>query len=217
MKDLLYKEFKLAKHPTLFFFPFLGALLLIPGYPYFVAFIYTCLSIFFIFLTGRENKDIFFTVSLPVSKRDTVKARCVFIAIIELVQIIVAIPFAIIGMQINPYPQGNPVGIEANAAFFGFVFVMYALYNAVFLPLFYKTAYRAGFSLLLASLTVTVYIVVIEAAVQVIPVLKTRLDTTDPGLMIRQIPILAAGIVIYILSMLLAYQKSARNFEKVDL
>ncbi|HEY5467157.1 MAG TPA: ABC-2 transporter permease, partial [Clostridia bacterium] len=162
-------------------------------------------------------KDIFFTVSLPVKKRDMVKARFAFIAIIELVQILVAIPFAIIGAQINPNPLGNPVGIEANVAFFGFVFIMYALYNGVFLPLFYKTAYRAGFSLLLASLAVTVYIVVIEAAIQIIPALKTWLDTTDPGQMIRQVPILAAGIAIYILSMLLAYRKSARNFEKVDL
>lgn len=48
-------------------------MLLIPGYPYFVAFIYTCLSVFFIFLQGRENRDILFTVSPPVSKRDIVK------------------------------------------------------------------------------------------------------------------------------------------------
>jgi hypothetical protein len=217
MKDLLYKEFKLAKHPTLFIFPFLGAMLLIPSYPYFVAFIYTCLSIFFIFLTGRENKDIFFTVSLPVRKRDTVKARCAFIVVIEMVQIVVAIPFAIIGMRINPNPQGNPVGIEANIAFFGLVFILYALYNVVFLPLFYKTGYRAGYALLLASLAVTIYIVAVEAAVQLIPTLKAWLDTTDPGMMVRQIPILVAGICIYILSMLMAYQKSAMNFEKVDL
>ncbi len=217
MKALLIKEFRLAKHPTLFIFPFLGLMLLIPAYPYFVAFIYTCLSVFFIFLQGRENKDIFFTVSLPVSKRDIVKARCSFIAIIELVEILVAVPFAIIGARINPNPNGNEVGIEANVAFFGLVLIMYALFNLVFLPIFYKTAYRAGIALLFGGLAVSIYIIGIEAAIQLVPILKTSLDTADPAFQLAQLPILAAGIVIYALAMLLAYRISANRFAKVNL
>jgi len=79
MKELLFKEFKLAAHPTTYLFLFLGAMLLIPAYPYFVAFIYTCLGIFFIFLSARENQDILYTVSLPVRKRDVVKSRVLMI------------------------------------------------------------------------------------------------------------------------------------------
>lgn len=217
MKALLAKEFRLARHPTLFIFPFLGLMLLIPAYPYFVAFIYTCLSVFFIFLQGRENKDIFFTVSLPVSKRDVVKARCIFIVAVELFEILVAIPFAIIGTRINPNPNGNEVGIEANVAFFGFVFIMYALFNLIFLPIFYKTAYRAGIALLFGGAAVSLYIVALEAAIQLVPDLKLFLDTSDPAFQVAQLPILVAGIVIYALTMLLAYRLSANRFAKVNL
>ena len=217
MKNLLYKEFTLAAHPTVYIFLSFALMLLIPSYPYYVAFIYTCLAIFFVFLNGRESKDVFYTASLPIRKRDTVKARCYMITIIELAQILVSIPFAIIGSRINPNPQGNIAGIEANFAFFGFVFLMFALFNIIFIPMFYKTAYQAGKSFLWAGSAVAVYIVAMEAAVQIIPVLKTNLDTSAPEKMIKQLPILAAGMIIYAFTMVLAYKKAAHNFEKVDL
>ena len=217
MKNLLYKEFKLAAHPTIYIFLFFGMMLLIPSYPYYVAFIYTCLAIFFVFLNGRESKDVFYTASLPIRKRDTVKARCCMIVIIELAQIIISIPFAIIGNKINANVGGNLAGIEANVAFFGFVFVMFALFNIIFIPMFYKTAYQAGKSFLWAGSAVAIYIVAIEVAVQAIQPLKTNLDTSAPDMLIKQLPILAAGIVIYALTAVLAYKKAANNFEKVDL
>jgi hypothetical protein len=217
MKNLLYKEFKLAAHPTIYFFLALDAMLLIPSYPYYVAFIYTCLAVFFLFLSGRENKDIFYTVSLPIRKKDAVKARCWMIAIIEVAQILVAVPFAILGVRINPNPQGNLAGIEANVAFFGFVFLMFSLYNILFIPMFYQTAYRAGKCLAVAGTAVAVYIVAIEVAVQEIQPLKINLDTTRPDRMIRQIPILAVGIAVFALTMVFSYRKAAKNFEKVDL
>ncbi len=217
MKDLLYKEFKLAIHPTAFLFLSLAAMLLIPSYPYYVAFIYTDLAVFFIFLLGRENQDALFSVSLPVRKRDTVKARCYVIVLIELAQIILSIPFAIIGSRINPNPLGNLAGIEANVAFFGFVFIMYALFNGIYLPMFYKSAYKAGMPLVFASAAIAVYIAAMEVAVQSIPFLKTYLDTWEPEMLIRQIPILVVGIGIYAVCMWLTYRKAAKNFESVDL
>jgi hypothetical protein len=217
MRDLLYKEFKLARHPTLFIFPFLGLLLLIPAYPYYVAFAYTCLSIFFVFLKGNETKDILFTVSLPIRKRDAVKARFWFIAIIELFQVLVAVPFALLGIAINPNGGGNIVGIEANVAFFGLVLLMYALFNAIYLPMFYRTAYKVGIPLCVAGFAMTLYVVAAEVLVQYVPALKASLDTSDPSSMLAQLPILVAGIVIYALSFWLTYRKSAALFDKVDL
>ena len=74
MGKLMKKELKLAMHPTAPMFLALSAMLLIPNYPYYVIFFYTSLAVFFICLTGRENHDIFFTMLLPVSKKDVVKA-----------------------------------------------------------------------------------------------------------------------------------------------
>ena len=217
MKDLLYKEFKLAKHPTLFIFPFLGSMLLIPGYPYMVAYIYTCLSVFFIFLNGRENKDILFTVSLPVRKRDTVKARLLMIAIIELFQILFSVPFAFLSAKINPGFSSNLAGMEANVAFFGFVFGMYGLFNIVFLPTFYQSAYKAGRSLFYGGSAITVYIFAVEGAASLVPSLRAFLDTKAPEMLVKQIPVLAAGILVYALLTFAAYRMAAKRFERVDL
>ena len=169
MKALLFKELKLALHPTTYLFLAIGAMLMIPSYPYYVAFVYTCLGIFFIFLTSRENKDILFTASLPVRKRDVVKSRIITVATIEVLQLVIGIPFAIIGIRINPNSAGNLVGIEANMAFFGLVLIMYALFNAIYLPVFYKTAVKVGIPLLLAGIAVTIYVIAVELAVQMIP------------------------------------------------
>ena len=217
MKALLFKELKLATHPTTYLFMAIGAMLMIPSYPYYVAFVYTCLSIFFIFLSGRENKDIFFTTSLPVRKSDVVKSRVFSVAIIELLQLTIGIPFAFIGIRINPNAAGNMAGIEANMAFFGLVLIMYALFNAIYLPLFFKTAVKVGAPLIIASIAITIYVIAVELAVQMIPFLKTHLDTTDPAMVMYQFPILIAGMLIFALSLWLTYRKSAANFEKVDL
>ena len=213
MKNLLYKEFKLALNPGVFMFPALGALLLIPSYPYFVAFIYTFVGFITLFITNRENKDVFFTASLPVRKRDTVLARVYTIAAIELMQIIVAIPFAIISTQIHP--QGNSVGLDANPAFFGFVFVMYAVFNAIFFPMFYKTAYKVAWPLAISCIAVTVYIFGVEIAVAAVSALKNSLDSLEVGSI--QYIVLAVGILIFIVSAAFAYRSAAKRFEKVDL
>ena len=97
MKTLLYKEFRLASHPTTFLFPLLSAMLLIPNYPYYVVFFYTTLGIFFVCLSGRENHDIFYTMLLPVEKRSLVRARMLFAVCMEAVQLVLAVPFALEG------------------------------------------------------------------------------------------------------------------------
>ena len=102
MNALLYKEWKLAKHPTVLIYLLFELMLLIPSYPYYVAFLYTGLAVFFVFLYGRENNDLSFSVQLPVCKRDVVRARMLFVVLMELAQILVSIPIAVLGVRINP-------------------------------------------------------------------------------------------------------------------
>ena len=215
MKDLLYKEFKLALHPIVFIFLIFGILLLIPSWPYFIAFGYIFIGFTNTFFICRANQDIFFTVSLPVRKRDTVRARIYAIATVELLQIIAAIPFAIISSMINT--KGNMAGINPNFAFFGFVFIMYAIFNIAFLPRFYKTAYNIGGPMVLAVIVVLTYIVVIEFAVHFFPYLKINLNTPGASHLISQLTVLIVGMGIYALTTAIVYKLSAKNFEKVDL
>jgi hypothetical protein len=215
MKNLLYKEFRLAVPKTVFIFPLLCVLLLIPNWPYFLAMGYVFLAYIFIFAESKANQDIPFTVSLPIQKRDTVRARFYTVAAIELLQIILAIPFAIVRSMINH--KSNMGGMDANIAFFGFVFVMFAIFNAVFLPMFYKTGYKFTTPWLLAIGAATVYASGIELAVHFVPFLKINFDTPGANHLISQLTLLIAGIGIFALITALACQKAAKNFEKVDL
>lgn len=217
MKALLYKEFKLAMHPTVYFFLLLSALLLVPSYIYHAAFVYTLLGIFLIFMTGRENKDILATVSLPVRKRDVVKARLTMVTLIELLQIVLSIPFAIIGVRINPLPMGNTAGIEANYALFGSVLIMFALFNIIFVPAVYRNPNKLGIPFLISGIVVLLYGAAFEALVQLVPTLKNSLDNTLPADAPAQLIVLVFGIVFYALTLWFTYQRSVQNFEKVDL
>lgn len=211
MKDLLYKEFRLAKHPTMFFFPLFALMLLIPSYPYYIAFIYTGLEVFFIFQNGMLNKDTLFTVMLPVRKTDVVRARCLMIAIIELFQVLLSVPMAVLRANLNI--PANGAGIEANVAFFGLVLVMFALYNILFIPTFYKTACTPGRALILAGISMFVFIAAAESCAFLFP----AIDTVEKSAQIRQIPILLAGMAIYAVSMLASCRMGAKRFEAVDL
>ncbi len=216
MKSLLYKEWKLAIHPTTFIFMSFGAMLIIPSYPSYVAFFYMCLSIFFLFLSGRENKDVFFTVMLPIKKSDVVKARCVMIAIIEIAQILISIPFAILRTVLYG-EAGNLAGIEPNFAFYGLVFVMFSLFNFIMISGFYKTAYKIGKPLIYAMLAIVLYYGLVELLIWIPSPLRAFLDTMDSSMILYHLPILIMGILIWLVSFVITYRFSANRFEKVDL
>lgn len=215
MKNMLYKEFKLAMHPTSIIFLSLSAMMLIPNYPYYMTFFYTTLAIFFTCLSGRENHDIFYTMTLPIRKRDIVKSRFFLVIMLQLAQIITAIPFAMIRRTFSL--PGNLVGMDANVAFFGLSFLMLGLFNLVFFTKYYKDTDKVGTSFLLGTIVITIFMIIAEASVHVVPFIKNYLDTKDPEFLAYKVVVLAAGIVLYIVLTLFSYQRSVRSFEALDL
>ncbi len=215
MRDLLYKEIRLAVHPSLLIFLFCGSLLLIPSWPFFIAFGYLFIGFTNTFFIGRGNQDVFFTAALPVRKKDVVRARVLIISAFQILQILAAVPFAFLHQYINPY--GNQAGMNPNLAFFGCVFLMYALFNAVFFPLFYKTAYKVGGPMVLAVLAVLLFAAAVEVAVHVIPWMNTHVNAMGGAHLSVQLPVLAGGIAAFLLVTWLACRKAAVNFDKVDL
>ena len=79
-----------------------GFMVIIPNYPYTVIFFYVMLGLFFTFLNMREQKDLYYTALLPVPKRDTVKAGCLFTALIELLSLAVLVPCALLAVRLQP-------------------------------------------------------------------------------------------------------------------
>ena len=148
MSDLLRKELRLAAHPSIYIFIALGALVLVPAYPYGMVFFFAMLGVFQSIMYTRETRDIYFTALLPVRKRDAVKAKLLLAAFIQLTQLLFSVPFAF--LRTLYLPSGNPVGIEANAAYYGFGLMIFGAFNLIFFPLFFKTAYKAGTAFLAA-------------------------------------------------------------------
>lgn len=214
MKNLLYKEFRLALHQTCFIFLALSAMLLIPSYPYYVVFFYTTLGIFFTCLLGRENNDITYMLLLPLRKRDAVRARIGMAVALELLQIVACVPFILIR---NGMGTPNDAGMDANLALIGLSLIMLGVFNLVFFPRYYKDVSKVGTSFIVASVVTFLYLGAAEVAAHVVPFFRDVLDTPDPLHMGAKLITLGCGVALFSLLTLWAYRLSVSAFEKVDL
>ena len=206
---------RLAMHPAALCFLVLAALVLVPNYPYYVTFFYTSLGIFFICLSGRENRDAEFSMLLPMAKKDVVKARFITVLLLEIITVLLAIPFSLLRQQLPVAP--NAVGMEANIAFFGFSLIMLGIFHMVFFGIYYKNIQKVGKAFVVSSVVMFFYMAVVEAPVHFLPFFRDRLDTADPLFLGEKLIVLAVGIVVFVLLTLIAYRTSVKNFEKQDL
>lgn len=214
MKALLYKQFRLVCHPMTLIFCLLGIMVLIPNYPYTVIFFYVMLGLFFTFLNIREQKDIYYSALLPVPKRDTVKAGCAFVVIIEVLSLVVLIPCSLLAVHLQP-GKDNLVGLDPNLALLAAGFLLYAVFNGVFLPSFYANGYKVGIAFLKAVIPTTLAMIVLEALPH-FPAL-TWLDDLDAATQVRLLPVLIGSVLIYAGGMAFTFWASAQRYEKVDL
>jgi len=215
MKQLLYKEWTLARHPTTLLFPLLAAMLLIPNYPYYVAFFYITLAVFFICLTGRENRDIFYTALLPVSRSDIVRARVTFVVILEVFQLLLAIPLGLL-RQSFPLP-GNAVGMNANLSLIALALPMLGLFNLVFFSRYYANPAKVGTAFAWGSTVVAVYMLIAETLTHILPFFRDVLDTPDTQHLGVKFFVLALGAVIYAVLNLWTLRRCGQRFEQLDL
>jgi hypothetical protein len=190
-------------------------MLLIPNYPYYVTFFYTTLGVFFTCLLARENHDIFYTVSLPIQKRDMVKARIWLVVIIELAQVVVSIPFAFI-RQSYPMP-GNQVGMDANIALLGLSLVQMAVFNFVFFVKYYKNPDKVGRYFAIGATIEFIVMGIMLTCDHAVPFCRDVLDTKDPKNCGWKLLVLAIGIAFFAVMNLLAYHKASKSFEGLDL
>ena len=214
MKTLLYKQLRLVCHPMTPLFCLFGVMVLIPNYPYTVIFFYVTLGLFFSFLNMREQKDIYYSALLPVPKRDTVKAGCLFVALTELASLVLLALFSVLAVHLQP-GKDNLVGLDPNITLLAAGFLIYTVFNAVFLPSFYANGYKVGTAYLKAVLPTAAAMAVCEALPH-FPQL-TWLDELDRAAQLRQLPLLVGGILIYAGGMALTLRASEKVYEKVDL
>ncbi|MEG0918311.1 MAG: ABC-2 transporter permease [Anaerovoracaceae bacterium] len=215
MVNLLKKEFSLAMHPIVPMMLALSAMVLIPNYPYVVIFFYVSMAVFFTCLTGRENNDIIYSINLPVAKKNIVKARFIFTIILQLVQLLLMIPFVIINENINP--TGNQAGMDANISLFGLAFIVYGLFNFMFFGSYYKNVYKVGVAFIKSSILIFILTGFDIVATYAIPFVRDVLDTADFEYLSYKILFLGVGLVFYFIVTAITYKRSVGNFERQDL
>ena len=216
MKNLLNKEFRLALHPTNIIFISFAPMLLIPNFPYLVAFFYTGLGLFFTCITGRENNDTEYSVSLPVGRKDVVKGRIAFAVILELATLVVSVPFAIIRDFIIKGIPSNQAGSMPGLAFFALAFLLSGVFNAVFFTCYYKNPLKVGKSFVLASLAIFI-VVIVDIVLSHVPVCSEVFCDTGNSRIAAKLSVFFAGIAVYIVLTAIAVVRSAKNFSKLDL
>jgi len=216
MKKIIYKELMLGIHPSMYIFTLLSALLLVPSYPYSVGMSYCVFGLISTFNVMKANKDYEFTAMLPVSREQIVAGKAFAVIFPELLQLLAAVPFALLSSFVLN-KSGNPVGLDANMTFFGFVLINYSAFNLVFLPWYFKTAYKLGLPLM-AGLAVYVLLVALEETlVATVPGLAGTLDGVSRANAGYRAAVLAIGLAIYAASCFLIVKLSVKNFRNVSI
>ncbi|KGR74956.1 ABC-2 transporter permease [Ureibacillus sinduriensis] len=217
MYNLVMKDVRLAIHPFFFLFPFLmGALMLIPNWIYFIVLLYFCwITIPNLFNQFKAQNDLMFTSVMPVAKRDMVKARVLVIVGLELLHLVTAAIFGFISMIL--YPDTNYLFFPPNMGFWGLNLVMLAIFNLIFIPLFYKTAYKFGWALFAAVTAAMLFAGISQWLGIQNAVVNDIFYGTDAQQVKLQTFILIAGILIFVALSIIAYRLAVKRFRRVEI
>ncbi|MCR5296858.1 MAG: ABC-2 transporter permease [Clostridiales bacterium] len=212
---LLMKEWKLCMHPMGYIMLLCSALILVPGYPYGVSCFYMGLAIYFICLTARENHDAGFTLTLPVSRRDAVRARILFCALLEVIDLALIGVFVLI-KYLTGGPE-NPAGLDAGLALIGEAMILFALFNLIFFPLYYRDINKPGKAFMFASAAVFGWIILEIAATYTIDFVQNVLDHADGKNIGDKALFTLGGLALFLAGTAKSIQSSAKHFEETDL
>lgn len=224
MKALIYKELKLAMHPTIYVFIFIFPLMvLIPKYPIAVGFIYvlSCYPILFLGANkGQQSNDLLFSTLLPVRKKDIVMARIITIALMQVVFITVLTWFYPLRLlMINMVPELEDVGLTVNGyvSILSFAIIGYAIADLIFLPAYYKNGRNILLPTLVTIIGFALYIMTVTVAIPYLPVIGEpyKVFLCDSGIWIQFI-FLAIALLFYFLMHVIVYKVSSKRLEKVD-
>ncbi|MWC29161.1 ABC-2 transporter permease [Paenibacillus sp. MMS18-CY102] len=217
MYNLVMKDLKLGVNPWFFTLPvFTGALMLIPAWIYLLVPLYFCFITVPNTLGGfKSQNDLMFSMMMPVTKKDIVKARITVIVILELMHLAIAMIFSLFTFRL--YPHMNYYFFAPHLGFWGLCFILLAIFNIVLLTMYYKTAYKYGAATTAATMAAILFAGSAQWAGIQSPWVNGIFYGSGANNTALQLSILIAGIVIFIALTLIAYRIAARRFLKVEL
>ena len=213
MNMLLYKEFKIAIHPLYIISSFVfGALVMIPQWIFLLVPLYFCMVTAPNLLGQyRANKDNQFTILLPVSRDDVVKARILAFSLLELIHIGFTFLFMLLHHVV--YQGGANFGFDLNSAYIGMTCLIFGVFNFVLFPTYYKTAEAFGVPVIIATLVATLIAATAEGSAMISPSYARLMEQVP----IMQLFVLIFGISLFLLLTIAAYRLSVRTCRQVGL
>lgn len=217
MKNLLRKECKLATLPLTYLFLLFSLMTFIPGYPILCGVFFVCLGIFQSYQRSREDNDILYSVLLPVSKREVVKAKYMTVVLLQMTAFAICTVCTVVRMtflsDVRVYTSNALMG--ANFVFLAFVLLIFATFNVIFVGGFYKTAYGIG-KPFVTFVVVNFLIIGLAETLYHIPGFDW-LNVLDFSCFGEHFLILVIAVIVYVVSTVLSCRVSQKRFEKIDL
>ena len=217
MKNLIYKEFKLALPLLTILFLGFSVMTFLPGYPILCGAFFVCFGIFQSYQLAREDNDILYSVLLPVRKTDVVRAKYATTVILQMIAFVLCVIFTGVRMiwLSDAKVYTTNVLMAANPVFLAFVLMIFTAFNVVFLGGFFKTAYRFG-KPFVTFVIVNFTIIGFAEALHHFPGLGwfNTMDFSDIG---RHAIILVGAFIMYVAVTAASCKASQKRFEKIDL
>lgn len=216
MKQLLKKEFTFTALPLCYVFLLFSAMTMIPGYPIAMGSFFLCLSLFQSMQNRREQNDLSYTLLLPVSKKQVVRANYLFCIGLQTVFFLLCAILTAIRMcflsQAAVYVK-NPM-MNANPVYLANILLVFLAFNILVPGLYWKTGYALGKPFVWFS-AAALLIVALGETLHHIPGLEGLNAPT--GQWTLQFPVLLLSIAAYTLGTWHAMERAAGQFETVDL
>lgn len=214
MKHLFKKELTLTASPLSYIFIAFSLMVFIPNYPVLVCAFFICFGIFHSFQAGREANDTLYSTMLPVKKTDIVKSKFLFAVFIQLLALIAIGALSAVRVCILNSVEGYLAGalMNTNLAFIGYLLIVFAFFNILFIGGHFKTAYKIGIPFLLFAVAAFVTVIVGET-LHFIP----HLEVLNDDYHYSQLIVLGVGIIVYTVGTLLSERISEKRFNTIDL
>ena len=217
MLNLIKKEIALCMHPTAFIFLFFAVLVFVPNYPYEVIFFFSCLSVFFCCMMGRENGDIAFSCALPVKKEHIPIAKMVVVFGLQgIILLFVGIAGAVKGAVLPAEQYVNQAGISANLALVGNGAVLLGVFNLIFFPRYFRSPDKIGVPFVIGAVIVFLLIGVFIALRWATPLYSVTLNGLNSVNSGAKASALIIGMAIYTIMSAISCKLSMKHFQRHD-
>lgn len=146
MKQLLKKEFTFTALPLCYLFLLFSGMTMIPGYPIAMDSFFLCLALFQSMQSRREQNDLSYTLLLPVSKKQVVRANYLFCIGLQMLFFLLCAMLTVIRMQFLSLAAvyTENAMMNANPAYLANILLVFLAFNVLVPGPYWKTGYGLG-------------------------------------------------------------------------